>query len=232
MTTSFKAFLAAAILAITGATAGAAVRPHSKTIVVESPKNLPALAQADAEAMYLHNTNDGRTFLYIEAQNGQQLTALDVTDPARIQRIAQTAIPATSAFDFVRSVGDDGALIRYRNGSGVALISFKYYKHPVLVNSSALENAETSEALGRTALLVTASEVTTHPFNDPRNYNVVDTSNPSQPGTLAIIHTVTQRLSKPDTGTLFLLNKNGVTVVRRLRVEEEHQIELDQMRGN
>lgn len=229
MNTTLKAFLATAILVVTGATAEAAVRPHSKTIVVESPENLPALAQADAEAMYLHDTNDGRTFLYIEAQNGQQLITLDVTDPARIRRTAQTAIPAPSAFDFVRSVGDDGALIQYRNGSGVALINFKYYKHPVLVNSSALEKAGTSEALGQTALLVTANEVTMHSFSDPRNYTVVDTSNPSQPGTLAIIPTVTQRLSKSDTGTLFLLNKNGVVVVRRLRVEEEHRSQLNPM---
>ena len=229
MNTTFKAFLATAILVITGATAEAAVRPHSKTIAIESPENLPALAQADAEAMYLHDTNDGRTFLYIEAQNGQQLIALDVTDPARIRRTAQTAIPATSAFDFVRSVGDDGALIQYRNGSGVALINFKNYKHPVLVNSSALGNAGASEALGQTALLVTANEVTMHSFSDPRNYTVVDTSNPSQPGTLAIIPTVTQRLSKSDTGTLFLLNKNGVAVVRRLRVEEEHRSQLNPM---
>jgi hypothetical protein len=126
MNTNLKAFLTTAILAITGATAGAAVNPRSKTVVVESPANLPALAQVNAEAMYLHDTNDGRTILYIEAQNGQQLTALDVTNPARIQRAAQTATPATSAFDFVRSVGDEGALIRYRNGSGVALITVKY----------------------------------------------------------------------------------------------------------
>jgi hypothetical protein len=199
---------------------------------VESPENLPVLAQADAEAMYLHDTNDGRTFLYIEAQNGHQLTALDVTDPARIQRTAQTAIPATSSFDFVRSVGDDGALIRYRNGSRVALLSFKHYKHPVLVNSPALEDAETSEALGQTALLITANEATTYRFDDQRNYKVVDTSNQFQPGVLATIPEVMERLTKSDTGTLFLLNKNGVTVVRRLRVEKEHQIELDQQRGN
>jgi len=182
--------------------------------------------------MYLHDTNDGKAILYIEAQNGQQLTALDVTNPARIQRTAQTAIPAASVFDFVRSVGDEGVLIRYRNGAGVALLSLKYSKHPVLLNSSALENAETSEALGRTALLVTVSEAAMHPINDPRSYNVVDTSNPSQPEMLATIPAVQQRLAKSDTGTLFLLNKDGVTVVRRLRVEAEHQIELDQEMGN
>jgi hypothetical protein len=182
--------------------------------------------------MYLDDTSDGRTFLYIEAHNGEQLTALDVTDPARIQRVVRTTLPANSAFDFVKSVGDEAALIRYRNGSGVALLSFKHYKHPALVNSSALENADTSEALGQTALLVTASEVTMHPFEDPRNYRVVDTSNPSQPVLLATTPEVMQRLAKSDTGTLFLLNKDGVTVVRRLRIEEEHLIELEQQRGN
>jgi hypothetical protein len=232
MNTNFKALLATAILAISGATAHAVVRPHSKTIVVESPDNLPVLAQADAEAMYLHDTTDGRTFLYIEGENGQQLTALDVTDPARIQQIAQTAIPANSAFDFTRSVGDEVTLIRYRDGSGVALLSFKHYKHPVLVKSSALEGTDTSEALGKTALLITANEATIHPFDDPRNYKVVDTSNQSQLGLLATIPEVKQRLSKLDAGTLFLLNKDGVTVVRRLRVEEEHQIELEQEAHN
>jgi hypothetical protein len=35
---------------------------------VESPENLSAAAQADADATYLHDTNDGRTFLDIEAK--------------------------------------------------------------------------------------------------------------------------------------------------------------------
>jgi hypothetical protein len=232
MNTNFKALLATAILAVSGATAHAAARPHSKTIVVESPDNLPVLAQVDADAMYLHDTTDGRTFLYVEAQNGRQLTVLDVTDPAGIERSAQATLPANSAFDFVRSVGDEVALIQYRNGSGVALLNFKHYKRPVLVNSPAFGNADNSEALGQTALLVTSNEATIHPFSDPRNYKVVDTSRPSQPGLLATIPEVKERLSKSDTGTLFLLNKDGVTVVRRLRVEEEHQIELAQEASN
>jgi hypothetical protein len=80
--------------------------------------------------------------------------------------------------------------------------------------------------------LITFNEGTAQPLGDPRNYKVLDTSNLSQPGLLATIPAVMQRLAKSDTGTLFLLNKDGVTVVRRLRVEEEHQIELDQQRGN
>jgi hypothetical protein len=226
-----KAFLAA-ILAITGATASAAVRPHSKTLVVESPESLDVLAQANPEAMYLQDSNDGRTFLYVEARNGQQLTALDVTDPATIQRVAQTTIPAISAFDFLQAVGEQGVLIQYRDGSGIALLSFKHYKHPVLVTAPSLVGTETSEALGHTGLLLSSNEVVNRPTSDPRNYKVVDTANPEQPGLLATIATVKQRLDKSDTGTLFLLNKDGVTVVRRLRVEQEHQTELDQQRGN
>lgn len=233
MNTNFKVFLATTILAAAAAAAHAVVRPpHSKTIVVESPENLPVLAQVDAEAMYLHDTSDGGAFLYIESKNGQQLAALDVTNPARIQRVAQTTIHANSAYDFVRSVGDEAALIRYRDGSGVALISFKHDKQPVLVKSATLENTDTSEALGQTGLLVATSEVPTRPFEDPQNYKVIDTSNPIQPGQMAAIPAVSERLDKADTGTLFLLNKDGVTVVRRLRVEEEHQVQLDQEMGN
>jgi hypothetical protein len=232
MKSNAKAFLVTAILAITGVTADAAVRQYSKTIVVESPENLPVLSQNDAEAMYLHDTNDGRTFLYIEAQSGRELTALDVTDPAKIQRVAQTPIPATSAFDFVQTVGDEIALIRYRNGSGFALLSFKHYKHPTLAAVPSIGNTDTSEALGQTGLLLTSNDALINPMRNPRNYKVVDTSNPSQPRLLATSPSVKQRLAKADTGTLFLLNKDGVTVVRRLRVEEEHQIQLDEQRGN
>ncbi len=80
--------------------------------------------------------------------------------------------------------------------------------------------------------MLSSNDVASRPTSDPRNYKVVDTANPAQPGLLAMIPAVKQRLAKSDTGTLFLLNKDGVTAVRRLRVEEEHQTELDQQRGN
>jgi hypothetical protein len=121
MTTNFKSFALAALV-LASLTANAVVVPHSKTIVVESPETQPILAEANPEAMYLHDTNDGRTLLYIEAENGRKLISLDVTDPSRIQRFTQSELPATSAYDFVRDLGDSSVLIRYRNGSGVALI--------------------------------------------------------------------------------------------------------------
>ena len=89
-----KGFLAIANLAGTTITANAAKRPHSQPIVVESPADLPLLAQNNANAMYLFDAGDGRTLLYIEVEDGHALNALDVTDPAKIERISQTEIPA------------------------------------------------------------------------------------------------------------------------------------------
>jgi hypothetical protein len=224
--------LMAAVLATTGVSAKAAVRAHSKTILVESPSQLPVLAENGGEAMYLYDTGDGRTLLYIETQGGGELSALDVTDPAKITAVTQTQLATKTTFDFVQDVGGRGALIRYRDSSRVALLSFRKYKHPVLAEGPALDRADDSEALGQTGLLLTSVKLPSEPIREARTYKVLDTSNPSQPGLLASIPAVKQRLSKADTGTLFLLNSDGVTVIRRLRVEEEHQVELDQQRGN
>ena len=224
--------LMAAALATTVVSAGAATIAHSKTIVVESPAQLPVLAENAGEAMYLYDTGDGRTLLYIEGQGGHELSALDVTDPARIKALTKTQLATKTAFDFVQDVGGRGELIRYRDGSGVALLSFKKCTHPVLAEGPTLDRADSSEALGETGLLLIANDVVRKPTSDPRNYKVLDTSNPSQPTLLASITVVKQCLTKADTGTLFLLNDEGVTVVRRLRVEQEHQIDLAVQRGN
>src|ERR1700758_783987 len=118
MRTQFLSGLVVAVLAVSSMAAHAAVaQPHSRTIVVQSPSNSPVLAQNDSDAMYLHLTGDGRSLLYIEAEDGRTLSVLNVTDPAKIRRVAQVRLAATSAFDFIQPVGDDSALIRYRNGS-------------------------------------------------------------------------------------------------------------------
>jgi hypothetical protein len=201
--------------------------PHSRTIVVESPSDTPVLAQANSEAMYLHKSGDGRTVLYVESGEGTKLTALDVSDPEKIRRLAETELAAPSRFDFVESVGNDNALVRYRDGSGEALLSFKHCKHPVLGDAAALTGTEAAEKLGETALLSASTNAAVAPIldNDPA-YKVWDNSKASHPNLLEAIPGVTQRLSNEDTGTLFFLSKNGITVVRRLRVEEDHEIDV------
>ena len=146
MRPAINTLLMAAALATTAVSAGAATIPHSKTIVVESPSQLPVLAENDGEAMCLYETGDGRTLLYIEGQDGHELSGLDVTDPARIKAVTKTELAGKAAFDFVQDVGGRGELIRFRDGSGVALLSFKNWKHPVLVEGPTLAQAESSEA--------------------------------------------------------------------------------------
>ncbi len=201
--------------------------PHTRTIVVLSPSDTPVLAQANSEAMYLHKRGDGRTVLYVESAEGTKLTALDVSDPGKIRRVAETELVVPSRFDFVESVGSDNAVVRYRDGSGEALLNFKQYKHPVLGDASALTGTEAAEKLGETALLSASTNAVAAPIvdNDP-TYKVWDDSKAAHPNLLATIRGVTQRLSNEDTGTLFLLSGNGITVVRRLRVEEDHKIDV------
>ena len=57
--------------------------------------------------MYLHDTGQGTTVLYVEANGGTKITVLDVTDPAKIRRVSEVPLAATSAFDFVRSLRGD-----------------------------------------------------------------------------------------------------------------------------
>jgi hypothetical protein len=177
--------------------------------------------------MYMDKRGDGRTVLYVESAEGTKLTALDMSDPGKIRRLAETELVAPSRFDFVESVGNDNALVRYRDGSGEALLTFKHCRHPVLGDASPLTGTEAAEKLGETALLSASTNAAVAPIvdSDP-TYKVWEGSKSSHPNLLATIPGVTQRLLNEDTGTLFFLSRNGITVVRRLRVEEDHKIDV------
>jgi len=58
-------------------TVQANAQTHSRSIVVESPSDLPEMAQRSCEAMYLHDTGAGQTVLYLEQDQGRTLAILD-----------------------------------------------------------------------------------------------------------------------------------------------------------
>jgi hypothetical protein len=188
--------------------------------------------------MYLYNANDGSTLLYVESQQGRELSILDVTNPAEVERLAPVELPAPSAFDFVRYVDHHEVLIRYRDGAGVALLNLGHYRRPVLMPAKPFQNATIVGSVGATGLLITPTgeetpnNAATSRHGQVRNYEVVDTLHPHDPVLLATIDGVRQMLSRGNTGTLFLLNQDGVTMVRRLRVEQQYQESLDQENGN
>jgi hypothetical protein len=221
-------------LTLTAATAvpvQAAIRTQSGTLRVETPASNPELAVKNAQSLYLHRTGDGRALLYVEEQNGR-LAVLDVTTPSNIRRLADAAFTPAAPFDFVESLGYNAALIRYRDGSGYALLNLAHALQPVVESSPAIARAAGLDRLGRTGLLEQVAATTGDPAQVAETYNVVDTAAHGAPHVLATVTNVTEQAANGDTGTVFLLNQSGVTVVRRLRVEQEHQAELLSERGN
>jgi hypothetical protein len=63
-------------------------------------------------------------------------------------------------------------------------------------------------------------------------YEVVSVSDPASPKPLATIPAVIQRVDREQTGTIFLLTDSGLTVVRCLAAEREHQIAAQQKNEN
>ncbi|MGA8042907.1 MAG: hypothetical protein WCA37_08905, partial [Terracidiphilus sp.] len=214
-------------LVLTAMQGSAASRSHSKNIVVEPPSTVAGLAQAGGESMYLHNTGDGRTLLYLETEAGRAVVVLDVTTPAHIRPVAHFAVTARGPFDFVQDVGDSGALIRYRDGSGVALMDLTHSAAPVLVDEPALEHAGGAETVGRSGLLLTSDKTLAALANRAETYYVMDTEDIGRPALLATVPAVTQRVAKSDTGTIFLLNRDGITVVRRPAKEQAQTLAVN-----
>jgi hypothetical protein len=174
--------------------------------------------------MYLHRTGEAQAILYLERNQGRKLAVLDVTDPANINGVGQVSIDAPSAYDFVQDLADSAVLIRYRNHSGFAVISFKNYKEPVLKSEPEYLHPASVEPDGSSALLLVSANGGTTPPREPE-YEVLSVTDPSNPTPLATISGVIQRLDRPQTGTVFLLNDQGLTVIRRLAAEREHKIE-------
>jgi hypothetical protein len=203
----------------TGGPASASVR--SKFIIVESPSDLPELAQVHSEAMHLQY-DGSQVFLYLEQDHGRKLAILDVTDPANIRAVGQVSIDAASPYDFVQDLSDSTVLIHYRDHSGFAVISFKNYKEPVLTKGSDYMSESTAQSYGAHGLLLVSSNEPSAPMQ-AEQYQILSTSDSPAPAPLATIPGVMQRLDRSQTGTIFLLNNDGLNVVRCLGKERAHE---------
>jgi hypothetical protein len=227
----FGTALAAALIAIS-AHAQTAVRSHANTIVVERPSDLPEVARTPTLAMYLHETSAGEADLYLEQNGGTHLAILDVTDPASIRPVARVTLDAKAPFSFVRSVGDNAVLIRYRGNAGVAVLNLRHPHRPVLTAAPRALEAPIAARLGQTALLVNASTQLAPAAPVDPSYNVVDLTASGGPVLLASVANVSQSLDRRETGTLFLLNPDGLTIVRRMRIEQSYRDLQVQMEHN
>ena len=224
-----KIFVAVVLAATAIVQAKASV--SSKTIVVELPSDLPEIARGRSDAMYLHHTHEAQAILYLEQDHGRKLAILDVTDPANIKAVGQVSIAAPAAYDFAQYLGGSRTLIHYRDHSGYAVLSFKNFKQPVLTPEPEYLHPSTEQTEGSSALLLVSSSATSAPPR-PSEVEILSISNSSGAAPLATVQGVIQRVDRPETGTIFLLNDQGVTVVRRLAAEREHQTEEWQKETN
>jgi hypothetical protein len=203
---------------------------HSKTneLVVIQPADLPEQAQIPGNSFFLYSDNSGSTYLYVEQQQGARLTAFDVTDPGKIKVVVSTPITAPGAFDFVRPLGGHGELVRFRDSRSVAVLDLHKVNEPTLHMINGLSEGGTTEELGESGILM-VNEPYDYVRATPRDYQVVDISSPSEPMLLVTVAQVKHKLVKNDTGTTFLLGSEGLTVIRRPRVEDEYKVHRLQM---
>jgi len=208
--------------------AHAEVHSKSHELIVVQPKDLPEQAQMPGNSFFLYSDSAGSTYLYVEQQQGARLTAFDVTDPSQIKVVASTPIYGPGTFDFVRPLGGHGELVRFRDNKSVAILDLHKVKSPTLHTINALAEGGATETLGESGFLMV-----NEPYNyvraTPRDYQVVDISSPSEPALLATVAQVKHTLAKDDTGTTFLLGSEGLTVIRRPRIEDDYKVHQLQM---
>jgi hypothetical protein len=220
--------VAASILPIPSAEAE--IHSRSKQLVVMEAPDLPEQAQTPGNSLFLHSDSAGSTYLYIEQQRGARLSVFDVTDPARIKLVVSTPLAAEGAFDFVRPLGDHAELIYFRDSQKEAVLDLRKTKRPALRMISTVTDLGPAETLGEYGLLVTSQAYRYAPAV-ARDYQVIDIA-ASVPTPLATVKDVKHRATNDETGTTFLLGSDGLTVVRRLRVEEEYKVNQMQMERN
>ena len=201
-----------------------AAKPRTNSIVIDAPTDLPELAQRHSERMFLHANGSGQAFLYLEQDQGKTVAVLDVSTPGSIREARRITVDAKSTYDFVQYLGKSLVLVRYHDGSGYAALNIGKNKQPVLTAMSGLPNSSSIQSINQnTFLFASANGGSTAAPDD--QVEVVDFSNPSAPVALVVVQGLVQKLERQDTGTLFLLGKDGLTVLRRPSLEEEYQLE-------
>lgn len=224
---SKRAQLAALALIACAALAAPAVQAMPwKTLVVVPPAKLPDSARQGGEAMLLHDSPDGRTWLYIERDAGSRLAVFDVTDPARIKAAGSVHIDAGAAFDFVAALGEDAELIRFRASLASAVLDLHQAQAPTLRLTDGRALQGEISALGADGYTISTPLAAGAP--PTRDYAVVDAAGARSLSTLAEVPQVRQDITRGATGTTFLLTDNGLYLIRRPGVElYKQQRDLD-----
>jgi hypothetical protein len=208
-------------LTVTGL-AEAENKPSEKIILV-TPSELPELARVPGQAMLLYETEDGRTLLYIEQDQGARLAIFDVTDPVKIDEKTAVQLDAPGPFDFVSSLGAYSELIRFQNGQGDALLDLHKVESPSIETVQGLDVQGSIQRLGVEGFII-ANQPNPQSDAADANYQLVDISNADHPNLVADVNQVIEKITNDETGTTYLLAKDGLYIVRRPSIEQEYDI--------
>ncbi len=202
----------------------AEIKSHSGNQIVVEPADLPEIARVPGQSLFLYKAANGETYLYVEQQNGARLAVFDVTDPAKIKAAASVLINAPSAFDFVRYLNDRTELLRFRDSGRRAELNLGDPKNPTLNFASSVSEPGHTESLGQTGLVMINGHYR-YVSGTAHDYDLIDVSNPARPTPVATIKQVKHKVVNEETGTTYLLGSDGLTVIRRPRVEDDYKIE-------
>jgi hypothetical protein len=203
----------------------AVAQTHSKPsqIVVVQPGSLPEPASLRGNSLFVHYGNDGRTYLYIEQNDGARISVFDVTDPAKITLVVSTQIPDQGAFDFVRPMGGNTELVAYRDGQHFGVLDLHKASRPAVRALGTSIDFASATRLGSEGLLASPGMAHNVALVTPADVQVVNLSS-AAPSTLFTVKGVDHRAVNDVTGTTFLLGIDGLTVIRQLRVEADYKV--------
>jgi hypothetical protein len=210
--------VAIAIIATGVVVATAVHAAPSNHIVLVPPADLPELARQSGDAMFLHETSDGRTLLYIEQNQGARLATFDVTDPAHIKGEGSAQLDSNGPFEFISALGKQRELIRYRQGHEDAELDLHREMVPKLKAVQGLTLQGLITPLGDDGFTVTNQMPQ---MQSDRDYQVVDTANTQDLSRVFDVKQVREEVTNAGTGTTFLLTENGLFLIRRPAVEQD-----------
>jgi hypothetical protein len=197
----------------------------SNEIVLVSPTDLPTLARESGEAMFLHDTRDGRTLLYVEQHEGAQLAIFDVTDPAHVRGKGSVQLDATGPFDFVADLGERAELVRFRGGQGDAVLDLR--KIPMLKKMSGRDTQSSTTLLINDGSRFTGPAINAAVVQGSRDYKVFQSGKSRSDDRVVEVKQIRQEATNADTGTTFLLSENGLYLIRRPALETAPEVFLN-----
>jgi hypothetical protein len=197
----------------------------SNEIVIVPPTDLPTLARQRGEAMFLHDTRDGRTLLYVEQRKGTRLAIFDVTDPAHVKGEGSAHLEAAGPFDFVAALGERAELVRFRKGQGDAVLELR--KVPMLRKVQGPDIPSSTTPLAYDGSRFTGPPIDAALGQSARDYQVFQTGKSRSEDSVVEVRQVRQEATNTDTGTTFLLAENGLYLIRRPALETTPEVYLN-----